>query len=236
MIFGELLQGINGGKVLDVGCGSGQFMEILTQSLKSFESVTGIDVDETILREARMNLTGDAFRFITASSQSLPFEEGSFDFVSISKTLHHVENDRQTIAEMMRVLKPGGFVLINEMIRDGLSESQQSHMHYHHLRAEIDNLIGISHGTTYYRSNLLELIHSVGLKDLSLTEHQPQEPAPKNPSNIAEYIEKMTGWLEEIADHPLYEDYEKRMAVLQEHFQKYGISWPTQIIALGKKT
>ena len=235
MIFEELLAGINGGGVLDVGCGSGQFIEILVQSLRSYDSITGVDIDEAVLQEARMNFTGDTFRFITASSHLLPLDDGSFDFVSISKALHHVENERQTLAEMMRVLKPGGLLLINEMIRDGLTESQQSHMLYHHLRAEIDNLTGVNHRKTYFRSDLLELMYGLGLKDLMLTDHQPQEQDSGDPFNIAEYIEKMNGWLEQLADHPQREEYVKRMEVLQARFLKFGISKPTQLIAIGRK-
>ena len=235
MIFEELLSGINGGRVLDVGCGSGQFIEILIQSLGSFDSVTGVDVDESVLKEAGIKYQGETYRFLKASTQSLPFEDGSFDFVSISKALHHVENDRQTLDEMKRVLKHGGYLFINEMIRDGLSASQQSHLLYHHLRSEIDQLLGVSHNKTYLRSDLLDLIYSVGLEDLRVTEYQPEEPAPEDPAYIAEYIAKMTGWLDEIAGLPERDVYYTRMTVLQEHFRETGISKPTQIIALGKK-
>ena len=235
MIFKELLSGINGGKVLDYGCGSGQFIEILIQSLGSFDSVTGVDVDESVLQEAGTMFKGKAFRFIKTSSLSLPFEDGSFDFVTISKALHHVENDRHALVEMKRVLKQGGYFLIIEMIRDGLSASQQSYLLYHHLRSEIDQLLGVSHNTTYFRSDLHDLIYYVGLEDLVVTEHQPEEPAPKDPANVDEYIARMTGWLDEIAEHPERENFNKRMAVLQEHFRENGISRPTQIIALGKK-
>ena len=85
MIFEELLSGINGGRVLDIGCGSGQFIEILIQSLGSFDSVTGVDVDESVLEESGMKYQGESYRFLKASTQSLPFEDGSFDFVTISK-------------------------------------------------------------------------------------------------------------------------------------------------------
>ena len=235
MIFEELLSGINGGKVLDIGCGSGQFIEILIQSLGSFDSVTGVDVDESVLEESGMKYQGESYRFLKASTQSLPFEDGSFDFVTISKALHHVENDRQALNEMKRVLKQGGYFLINEMIRDGLSASQQSHLLYHHLRSEIDQLLGVSHNTTYFRSDLLDLIYSVGLEDLVVTEYQPKEPSPKDPANVDEYIDRMTSWLDEIAAGPERENYNKRMVVLQEHLLENGISRPTQIIALGKK-
>ena len=235
MIFEELLSGINGGRVLDIGCGSGQFIEILIQSFGSFDSVTGVDVDESVLEESGMKYQGESYRFLKASTQSLPFEDGSFDFVTISKALHHVENDRQALNEMKRVLKQGGYFLINEMIRDGLSASQQSHLLYHHLRSEIDQLLGVSHNTTYFRSDLLDLIYSVGLEDLVVTEYQPEEPSPKDPANVDEYIDRMTSWLDEIAAGPERENYNKRMVVLQEHLLENGISRPTQIIALGKK-
>jgi SAM-dependent methyltransferase len=235
MIFKELLSGINGGKVMDVGCGSGQFIEILIQSLGSFDSFTGVDVDASVLQQAGTMFPGEAFCFIKASSLSLPFEDDSFDFVSISKALHHMENDRQTLDEMNRVLKHGGFFLINEMIRDGLTASQQSHLLYHHLRSEIDQLLGVSHNKTYSRSDLLDLIHYVGLEDLRVTDYHPEEPAPDEPAYIEEYIARMNGWLDEMAGLPERENYSKRMMVLQEHFRENGISKPTQIIALGRK-
>lgn len=235
MIFEELLVEIHGGKVLDIGCGSGQFIAILMQSLGSFDSITGVDVDDGVLEEAGSKFRSETFNFIKASSLSLPFEDASFDFVSISKALHHVEDDRQALGEMKRVLKRDGYFLINEMIRDGLSASQESHLLYHHLRSEIDQLIGISHNKTYFRSDLLDLIYSVGLEDLVVADYQPEEPAPKDPANVEEYIDRMTGWLDEIASHPERENYNNRMAVLQEHFRENGISRPIQIIALGKK-
>jgi SAM-dependent methyltransferase len=234
MIFKELLSEINGGEVLDVGCGSGQFIAILIESLGSFDSVTGVDVDDSVLQEAGTLFPGDSFRFKKASSLSLPFEDGTFDFVSISKALHHVENDRQTIEEMKRVLKQGGYFIIDEMIRDGLSASQQSHLLYHHLRSEIDQLLGVSHKTTYLRSDLLDLIYSVGLQDLVVTDYQPEGQAPKDSANVDEYISRMAGWLDEIAGHPERENYQKRIAVLNEHLRENGISKPTQLIALGK--
>ena len=235
MMFQELLSGIHGGKVLDIGCGSGQFIEILVQSLGSYESFTGIDVDESALKEAGDKFQGDSFRFIKASSLALPFEADFFDLVSISKALHHVEDDRQTLGEMKRVLKPGGYFLVNEMIRDELSGPQESYLLYHHLRAEIDQLIGVSHHETYYRGELLDLVGFVGLQDLTIREFQPEGAAPDDPANIDEFIGRMKSWLDEITGHPQHKNFMHRMAVLEEHIRESGILRPTQVIALGRK-
>jgi SAM-dependent methyltransferase len=236
MLFEQLLLGIDGGRMLDVGCGSGQFIGILMQSLGSFDSITGVDVDDAALKEARSRFRADIFNFVKTSSNTLPFEDATFDFVSISKALHHMENARQTLAEMKRVLKPGGHFLISEMIRDGLSEQQQSHLLYHHLRSEIDQLIGISHHETYMRSDLLDLIDSLGLDELSVKDYTPPGPDPKDPANIDEFIAKMEGWLKDLDGFPERENYRNRMAVLSEHIREQGISRPTQLVALGKKS
>lgn len=235
MIFQELLSGIKGGKILDVGCGSGQFIEILIGSLGSFESVTGVDVDGVALKEAGSKFPGDAFQFLLASSQSLPFTQGTFDLVSISKALHHVEDDRQTILEMKRVLKEGGYFLVNEMIRDDLSVPQQSYLRFHHLRSDIDRLIGVSHHQTYYRSDLMDLIGLAGLQDLIVREYQPEEVPPHDPVSVGEFIARMNGWLDELAGHPLQMEYADRIEVLRKHIRENGITRPTHVMALGRK-
>jgi SAM-dependent methyltransferase len=235
MVFQELLSGIHGGKILDVGCGSGQFIEILTGSLGSFESVTGVDVDGAALKEASSRFQGEAFRFLVASSLSLPFAPGSFDLVSISKALHHVEDDRRTIGEMRRVLRQGGYFLVNEMIRDGLSVPQQSYLHYHHLRSDIDKLIGVNHHQTYCRSDLMDLVGLAGLQDLIVREYRPEEAVPDDQVSADEFIARMNGWLDELAGHSQQKEYALRLEILRKLIRENGISRLPQVIALGRK-
>ena len=112
MFYKQLLGNIDGGDVLDVGCGSGQFTSILVNSLASFNSITGIDVDEEVLKNARESFPGKDIVFQTASSHNLPFNDNSFDMAVISKALHHLENPERGLNEMYRVLKPGGLFLL----------------------------------------------------------------------------------------------------------------------------
>ena len=173
MIFKQLLEGTDGGDILEVGCGTGQFTEILVDSLASFQSITGVDIVEDVLKKARDKFPGPEFTFRNASSVKLPFDEASFDMAVISKTLHHVEDPEKALVEMCRVLKPGGHLLINEMHRDVLSDQQESHLIYHHLWSEIDDALGISHNHTFKRDDLIRLIAGLGLKGLQTWEFIP---------------------------------------------------------------
>lgn len=235
MIFEKLLSNIEAGEILDVGCGSGQFIEILVRSLKSFKTITGVDVDKESLREANEKFQGKEFRFLKAGSQELPFEDEAFDTVVISKALHHVEDPVASLTEMKRVLKQGGYLLINEMHRDGLTETQESHKLYHHLRSEIDNLLGISHNYTFYREDLLKIVDGLDLNERTMVEFSPPSDKAKDPANISEFIQKMEDWMLWLDGNPARSKIENRVSELKERFWEYGISRPPQLVVLGKK-
>jgi SAM-dependent methyltransferase len=100
---------LRSGRVLDVGCGTGALAGHL--ALAGYD-VTGVDVSPGMLAEAeRRGLAGVYACFSTA----LPFVDGSFDLALTVATLHHLETPVRvafTIAEMARVVKSGGYVLL----------------------------------------------------------------------------------------------------------------------------
>ena len=233
--FKRLLSNIEGGNVLDIGCGSGQFTEILVESLGSFDSLTGIDVDEESLSEARKKFPGKAFRFLEANSRELPFVDESFDLVAMSNALHHVENTEATLSEMKRVLKTGGKLLINEMHRDQLTDTQESHMLYHHLRSEIDNVLGISHNLTFHREDLIRLSNNLDLNERVIMEFIPDDGNSGDTDIIAEYIHKIDGWMQQLDGHSEKERFAPRVESLKARFRQYGVSRPPQMLILGRK-
>lgn len=235
MVFEKILGDIDGGEVLDVGCGSGQFMDILVRSLKSFRSITGVDVDEKSLDQARKKYPGAEFRFLHMALTQLPFDKESFDLVAISKALHHVEDPEFTLKEMKRVLRSGGYLLINEMHRDQLTDTQESHMLYHHFRSEIDNILGISHNHTFHREDLIRLGNSLELQDRVMLEYSPDASKAKNPANIEEFNSKLDYWMQWLEGHPEKSKYDQRVDALKSRFREYGISRPPQMIIVGKK-
>jgi SAM-dependent methyltransferase len=98
------------GSVLDVGCGTGA----LASRLRGLGyAVTGVDPSEGML--GVMRARAPEVRAVQASGTELPFEPDSFDVVLSVATFHHIAEPaavRGTLAEMTRVSKPGGRILI----------------------------------------------------------------------------------------------------------------------------
>ena len=120
-MFADDLQLRAGDRVLDVGCGSGRLAMVFAARVAPSGSVDGIDAAAEMIKLAttRARRHGLPAHFQAAFAQRLPFADASFDAVACTLALHHVaEDDQQTaVAEMHRVLKPGGRLLIAEFRR-----------------------------------------------------------------------------------------------------------------------
>ena len=101
-----------GERVLDVGCGTGAFARRLVDANPA-QSVTGADVSAGMLAEARRKL-GDApnVRFVEARAEALPFPDGAFEVVVSASALHYARRPGAALAEIARVLRPGGRAVV----------------------------------------------------------------------------------------------------------------------------
>ena len=98
--------------VLDVSCGSGLFARKFVDS-KAFARVVASDFSENMLIEASQfareeNIDANVITFVRADVGRLPFETGSVDVVHAGTALHCWPSPTQAVAEISRVLKPGG--------------------------------------------------------------------------------------------------------------------------------
>src|SRR5262245_28050727 len=104
-----------GQKYLDVGCGNGASPIHLVRTYHL--AVTGIDVDPDQIRLAQEQSAGlKGSRFMTGDGRQLPFEGGEFDLVYTHKVTHHIPYWPEVLAEMVRVLKPGGYFIYVDFI------------------------------------------------------------------------------------------------------------------------
>jgi glycosyltransferase involved in cell wall biosynthesis/ubiquinone/menaquinone biosynthesis C-methylase UbiE len=99
-----------GEQVLEVGGGMGTD---LAQFARHGAIVTDVDLSEGHLQLAQENfrLRGLTGRFVHNDAESLPFDDGTFDLVYTNGVIHHTPNTARAIAEIRRVLKPGGRVI-----------------------------------------------------------------------------------------------------------------------------
>lgn len=93
-----------GGRLLDLGCGTG-FVLDLARGI--FDSLHGVDVTPAMLE--RVDRAGGV-RLWRAAAEALPFADGSFDLVSAYSFLHHAEDIWRVLSEGARVLAPGGIL------------------------------------------------------------------------------------------------------------------------------
>ena len=106
-------------RVLDVGCGTGLLASRIRESLPNAR-VWGVDLVRGMLAKGQATWKRHADRVtpIQGDSEHLPFAAGSFDVVTCANSFHHYPHQDRAVAEMHRVLRPGGRLMLIDGYRD----------------------------------------------------------------------------------------------------------------------
>jgi ubiquinone/menaquinone biosynthesis C-methylase UbiE len=109
------------GTITDVGCGPGYLLQLIAKECPAMQLV-GVDISKTMLERAKANFEslGLAGRveFKEGSADHLPFEDQSQDVIVSTLSLHHWADPEAAFNEIYRVLKPGGKMLVLDLMRD----------------------------------------------------------------------------------------------------------------------
>jgi ubiquinone/menaquinone biosynthesis C-methylase UbiE len=101
-------------RALDSGTGTGALAFALSELVRE---VIAVDVDPELLDEARKRSGGKAnVEFLEADATALPFADGDFDLAGSLRTLHHLPRPELAVAELVRVTRPGGTVLVVDQV------------------------------------------------------------------------------------------------------------------------
>lgn len=106
-----------GDKVLDIAGGTGDLAMAFRKKVGDTGQVILSDINAAMLNEGRSNLTNNGVAgvdFVQLNAEQIPFSDNSFDCVSIAFGLRNVTDKAKALAEMYRILKPGGCLLILE--------------------------------------------------------------------------------------------------------------------------
>ncbi len=118
-----LVRGRERGRALDIGTGPGQIVLKLAKRLKLWK-FTGIDRSGSMIAQGQKSLAAlpevaGRVEFHTADGNHLAFPDASFDLVMCNSVLHHLAEPANLLAEMSRVAKPGGGILLRDLRRPG---------------------------------------------------------------------------------------------------------------------
>lgn len=108
-----------GDKIAEFGCGSGYFTTLLAKKIE-YGKVYAIDILEDAINETKelVDLLGlDNVVFYKGDARKLPYENDFFDVVFISQILFQNEKYEEILDEALRILKPGGYLIVLEPSR-----------------------------------------------------------------------------------------------------------------------
>ena len=209
-------------KLLDVGCGTGRHILELSRFPGTF---VGLDMARDDLYSFRwwLELTASKrplvanVHMVQGDGERVPFADGDFDIVLCTETLEHVPDDRLILQELLRVLKPGGTLVIS--VPDEYSERILWKMSYRYRntpgghvriyrRNDIKRLIGESGARPY----AIEFRHS--LEAVRWIVHSTIDKEWGKPGRISRFLRWLLdtpshrnwrglAWFDELANHAL---------------------------------
>ena len=114
-------------RILELGCGPGTLWQDNLARIPEGWGITLTDLSAGMVQEARENLDDSKVRFDYAvvDAQATPFEEDSFDAVVANHVLFHVPDRGKALAEIRRLLRPGGCLYASTVGRDHLRELEE---------------------------------------------------------------------------------------------------------------
>lgn len=237
----EKLEGLSCGRLVDIATGGGYFIKKLKDSLIEYDEIIGIDTNEKALDVAKENFNEENIKFIKIDANKLSFEDESIDTVTLSNSLHHLNDYESVLSEVKRVLKTGGLFIVSEMFCDNQNEKQQSHVKLHHLAGEIDTLGGNFHGETYKRQELINILRDSEFDIFDVFEHgHPNDQISymteeEQTKALDAWLNGIGGKLETIKDLPQYEKLNNKYLKLKEELYDKGILSATQLMIICRK-
>jgi ubiquinone/menaquinone biosynthesis C-methylase UbiE len=162
--------------VLDLGSGVGRFTPALAETFGG--PAYGVEPSDRMREIAVRSVTAESVTYLAGSAERIPLPDRSCDVVVMFLVLHHVQDRRATAAEIARVLRPGGRVLVRSTFADRLPDKR-----WHHF---FPRAVEIEKNLFPTLDDVVELFASVGLSRLAL------ETVPvRDAVSLAEHAERL---------------------------------------------
>ena len=143
----QLIANTNPQTILDIATGTGDLAILMTET--NAERIIGLDISAGMLEVGRKKIEdrklSDKIEMILADSENMPFEDNTFDAITVAFGVRNFENLEKGLSEILRVLKPNGIFVI--------------------LETSIPEKTPYKQGYTFYSKNILPIIGKLFSKD-----------------------------------------------------------------------
>jgi ubiquinone/menaquinone biosynthesis C-methylase UbiE len=231
----SILRNIDGRRVLDVATQEGHFVQLLMNYLKSYSEIVGIDINEQAIEIASKNLSQENIHFLVMNAEKLEFEGESFDTVNISASLHHLGNIHGVLGEMERVLRFGGWFIVVEMHRDGMTEAELTSVYLHQWVAEIDSELGYLHNSTLSRQEIVDHVARLGLNKVEYYDFRDQSSSPMDQTKIDELERLIDVTIQRSESTRFYTTFKEQGDELRKRLHEVGAQREPRLMIVGQK-
>ncbi len=118
-MLSDLVKKINPDSVADFGCGDGAILYnlIVNNLLKDIKEIIAIDLSEERLKRIKSNLGDNVKTICSDASEVKAMQNGLVNLVICTQVIEHVPDEKKLLAEIYRILKPGGFLYISSVVK-----------------------------------------------------------------------------------------------------------------------
>lgn len=225
---------IDAGLILDVATGTGDFLKFASHAFRSNTGAAALEADMESLLRARNTLNGIPVILVLSSALQMPFFNGYFDTVMLSNALHHIEDHTGLFQEIKRVCKPGGLLVVNEMINERNSAMEESYMLYHQFKAEIDSQLGNYHRETYSMKDILAIIRMSGFQVVDYFLHEESIGKILDDKDVESLSVSLETLINKLKGTSYYYFYENKAREILNRIRKTGLHRPRHVAFLLK--
>ena len=230
----EKLRPLHGGRILDVACGFGDFLKLLTDSFHDFTEAVGIDRLDRADEAARRN-PDRRLQFRRMDAEHIEYDDAHFDTVAIRHSLHHLTHPDVVFAEMARVLKPGGLFVFGEVYLDPATQRPNSQRHLHHFWAEVDRVFDIPHYDTVRRTEIVQMVEKAGLRAEEVFDYREDASAAETKESLDAMLKYTAELIEKLRAAGSHEDLIEKGQELIERFGRDGFVDENMVYIIARK-
>jgi SAM-dependent methyltransferase len=181
-----------GARVLDAGCGSGRTLQELT----GYGEVSGIELDPDAAAVAASKGYGEVQ---VGRLEELPWEDATFDLITCLDVIEHTPDDRATLTELRRVVRPGGWLLVTVPAYQALWSLHDAANH--HYRRYGRRALRRAAAETGWRIHRVTSFNSILLPPAAVVRLAQRRRQPD--SDYTPQLGLGPAWLNEVLERPL---------------------------------